>query len=148
MRVGVSWRGFDPWRKNEVCLFTAYLNMKVVPSLPHSGQLKTLIEGTLSFWLQKQKLEFGWVPLVAQMIRICLQCRRPGFNPWVGKISWRREWLPTPVFLPGESYGERSLVGYSPWGHKELDTTEQLTLSLSLFKDWSNYICLNVRGSS
>ena len=148
MRVGVSWRGFDPWRKNEVCLFTAYLNMKVVPSLPHSGQLKTLFEGTLSFWLQKQKLEFGWVPLVAQMIRICLQCRRPGFNPWVGKISWRREWLPTPVFLPGESYGERSLVGYSPWGHKELDTTEWLTLSLSLFKDWSNYICLNVRGSS
>ena len=148
MKVGVSWRGFDPWRKNEVCLFTAYLNMKVVPSLPHSGQLKTLIKGTLSFWLQKQKLEFGWVPLVAQMIRICLQCRRPGFNSWVGKISWRREWLPTPVFLPGESYGERSLVGYSPWGHKELDTTEQLTLSLSLFKDWSNYICLNVRGSS
>ena len=81
MKVGVSWRGFDPWRKNEVCLFRAYLNMKVMPSLPHSGQLKTLIEGTLSFWLQKQKLEFGWVPLVAQMIRICLQCRRPGFNP-------------------------------------------------------------------
>ena len=39
------------------------------------------------------------------------------------KIPWRREWLPTPVFLPGKSHGQRSLVGYSPWGHKELDTT-------------------------
>ena len=50
----------------------------------------------------------------------------PGFNPWVGKISWRRKWQPTPVFLPGESHGLISLVGYSPWGHKELDTTESL----------------------
>ena len=43
-----------------------------------------------------------------------LQCGRPGFNPLVGRISWRRKWLPTPVFLPGKSYGRRSLVGYSP----------------------------------
>ena len=49
------------------------------------------------------------------------------FNPWVGKIPWRREWLPTSVFLPGESYGQRSLVGYSLWGCKELDTNERLT---------------------
>ena len=40
-------------------------------------------------------------------------------------ILWRREWQPTPVFLPGESHGQRSLVGYSPWGCKESDTTEQ-----------------------
>ena len=53
-----------------------------------------------------------------------------GFEPWVRKIPWRREWLPTPVFLPGKSHGQRSLVGYSPWGHKESDTTttDQLTL--------------------
>ena len=56
----------------------------------------------------------------------CLQCRRPGFNPWVGKIPWRRKWQPNPVFLPGESHGQRSLVGYSPRGCKELDTTERL----------------------
>ena len=37
---------------------------------------------------------------------------------WVGKIPWRREWQPTPVFLPGEFHGKRSLVGYSPWGHR------------------------------
>ena len=59
--------------------------------------------------------------------RICLQCRRPGLNLWVRKIPWRREWLPTPVFLPGRSNGQRSLAGYSPWGRKELDT-KQLTL--------------------
>ena len=47
-------------------------------------------------------------------------------------MHWRRKWQPTPVFLPGESHGQRSLVGYSPWGGKESDTTEQLTLLLSL----------------
>ena len=47
----------------------------------------------------------------------------PGFYPWVGKIPWRREWQPTPVFLPGKSHGQRNLVGYNPQSHKELDTT-------------------------
>ena len=59
--------------------------------------------------------------------RIFLQCRRPGFYPWVGRIQWRREWLPIPVFLPGKFHEQRSLVGCSPWGHKESHTTEQLT---------------------
>ena len=49
------------------------------------------------------------------------------FNPWVGTIPWRRKWQPTPVFLAGEFHEQRSLVGYSPWGHKELDMTEQLS---------------------
>jgi len=62
--------------------------------------------------------------------RIWLQCRRPGFNPWVSKIPQRKEWLPTPVFLPGKFHGQRSPAGYNPRGHTELDTTEQLTLSL------------------
>ena len=46
------------------------------------------------------------------------------FNPWVGKIPWRRKWQPAPVFLPGKSYGQRSLVGYSSWGLRESDMTE------------------------
>ena len=54
-------------------------------------------------------------------------------NPWVGKIPWRRKWQPTPVFLPGESHGQRSLVGYSPWGPKESDMTEQLSVTKSYF---------------
>ena len=49
-----------------------------------------------------------------------MQCRRPRFNPWVGKTSWRSAWQPTPVFLPGESHGQKSLVGCSPWGHKRV----------------------------
>ena len=44
---------------------------------------------------------------------------RPEFDPWVGTIFWRSEGLPTPLFLPGESHGQRSLAGYSPWGHKQ-----------------------------
>ena len=50
------------------------------------------------------------------------------FHPWVEKILWRRKRLPTPVFLPGESHGRRTLVGYSPWGHKESNMTEQLSV--------------------
>ena len=45
--------------------------------------------------------------------------RRPGFDPWVGKISWRRAWQPTPVFVTRESHEQKSLQGYTPWGHKE-----------------------------
>ena len=70
-----------------------------------------------------------WPSLVAQ---ICLQYRRPGFDHRVGRIPWKSEWQPTPVFLPGESHGLRSLEGYSPWSHKESDTNERLTLSLFL----------------
>ena len=55
---------------------------------------------------------------------------RHGFDPWLRKMPWRRAWQPTPVFLPGESHGHGSLKGYSPWGRKESDTTEQLTVTL------------------
>ena len=52
------------------------------------------------------------------------QCGRPGFDLWVGKILWRWAWQPTTEFLPGESHRQRSLTGYSPWGHKELEMSE------------------------
>ena len=58
------------------------------------------------------------------MVKNLMQFRKPGFDLWVVKVSWRREWLPIPVFLPGESHGQRSMVGYSPWGLKKSDTTE------------------------
>ena len=67
-------------------------------------------------------LQYSWTSLVAQVIKNLLQCGRPGFDPWVGMIPWRRERLLTPVFWPGEFHGL-----YSPWGHKELDVTEQLS---------------------
>ena len=56
--------------------------------------------------------------------KVFLQCGRTVFDLWFGKIPWRRKWQPTPVFLPGEFHGQRGLVGYSPWGHKESDMTE------------------------
>ena len=55
---------------------------------------------------------------------------RPRFDPCIRKIPWRREWLPTPVFLPGAFHGQRSVAGYSPWDCKESDMTEQLILSI------------------
>ena len=62
------------------------------------------------------------LPLWLSWERICLQCGKPGFDPWVEKIPWRRERLPTPVFWPGESHGP-----CSPCGHKELDVIVTFT---------------------
>ena len=83
-----------------------------------------------------------WVSLVAQLVRIHLPCGRPGFDPWVGKIPWKRETLPTPVFRPGEFHGL-----YSPWGRKESDTTERLSLSLLSFSPMS-FIRFLIRQST
>ena len=64
------------------------------------------------------------------------------FNPWFETIPWRREWLPTPVFLPGEFHGQRSLACYGSRGRKELDTIEWLTLSLLIAIWQDRYLCL------
>ena len=48
------------------------------------------------------------------------QCKRCRFNPWFGRMPWRRKWQPAPIFLPGKSHWQRSLVGYSPWGHRRV----------------------------
>ena len=70
----------------------------------------TLIQVGLPWWLNGK--------------RICLQCRRHRFVPRIGMIPRRRIWQPTPVFLPAESYGQRSLAGYSSWCHRVSDMTE------------------------
>ena len=62
--------------------------------------------------------------LVAQLLMNPPAMQRPEFDPSVRKIPWRRERQPTPVFLSGESHGQRSLAGYSPWARKESDMTE------------------------
>ena len=87
-----------------------------------------------AWWLRKKfvgsgngpYLFFSGLPLWLSWERICLQCERPGFNPWVGKIPWRRERLPTPVFWPRDFHGL-----YSPRGCTESDTTDQLSVSFS-----------------
>ena len=72
------------------------------------------------------------VPLVVNNMPANAVDKRLGFSPQLGKIPGRRKWQPTPVFLPGESHGQRSLAGYSPQGRKELDTTERLPFHFSL----------------
>ena len=67
--------------------------------------------------------------------KVCLQCGRPTFNPWVRKIPWRRKWQPAPVLLPGKLHGQRSLLGYSSWGHKELDTLRDFHFHFTIQED-------------
>ena len=97
------------------------------------------------------QMEIIWVstlltlPWLLIWWRICLKYRRQGFSLWFGKIPWRRERLPTPVFWPGEFHGQRSLAGYCPWSHKESDTIRWLTLYCQLeenpcsFHDWCKH---------
>ena len=70
-------------------------------------------------------LQYSWASLVAQTVKN-LPSMQPGFDLWIGMIPWRRTWQPTPVFSLGESPWTEEPGGYSPWGSKELDTTEQL----------------------
>ena len=81
------------------------------------------------------KLTSSRLPCWLKWYRICLQYGRPGFDPWVGKIPWRRERLPTLIFLSAEFHGQRSLAGYVPWSHKESDTTEWLAKRTA----WAKY---------
>ena len=78
----------------------------------------------------------GGASLVAQMVKCQLQCGRPGFDPWVRKIPCRRKWQPT---LVGKSHGLRSLVGDSPWGRKESDTTERLHFHFNDSGGWTSF---------
>ena len=86
-----------------------------------------LLRFSVSSWFS-----FGRASLVAQRLKHLPPMQRPRFDPWVGKIPWRRKWQSTPVFLPEGSHGQRSLVGYSPRGLKEPDTTERLHLTSTL----------------
>ena len=101
----------------------------------------------------------SWPRDPARVSRVVGRCFT--VSPWVGKIPWRRKWQPTPVLLPVKSHGRRSLVGYSPWGSKESETTEwphvfsftpalqvaslQLIHQGSLITNWLNNLILNSR---
>ena len=106
----------------------------------------------------KHKLHFHmkWVrqygaSQAARQEGIPLQCRGPGFNPWVENIPWRREWPPAPAFLSGEFHGQRSLVGYNPQGHTEAHMTEVTDLAhtqISIVQDTKKKIKKNSSASS
>ena len=78
----------------------------------------------------------------------CRRCKNCRFNPWVGQIPWRRAWQPTPIFLPGESHGQRSLEGYSPWGHRESDMTEATQHAPTVYVTvWMLYLNKNTKSN-
>ena len=100
-------------------------------SAPESGRFqKPCRFGARRHWpkvLGVENLDHKGLPRWHSWWRTCLPLQERleiGFHPGVGNIPWRRKWQPTPGFLPGESHGQRRLVGYSPWGCKDLDLTE------------------------
>ena len=107
----------------EECFFSYWIAQSRV-------DFQTRVRFPNKFWLSFIVRYTDSLPWWLRWLRICLQCGRLGFNPWVKKRPWRREWQSTPVFLPGEFHGQRRLMSYSPWGHRESDTTEQLKVSL------------------
>ena len=84
------------------------------------------------------------LPWRLRWLRICLQCSRPEFHLLIGKITWRRKEQPIPVFLPGEFHGQKSLVGYSPWGRKESGKTEWLT-NIDIWRGYSICKYINLK---
>ena len=106
--------------------------------------------------LLENPCERGWLPRRLTGKELTGQCRQCGFDLWARKIPWRRKWQPTPVFSPGKSHGQRSLVSYSLWGHKEPDTTERVSMHMhthmrivylgriSLLRTWRQSISLNI----
>ena len=123
----------DPLEK-EMAIHSSIIAWKI-PWTEEPGRLQSM---------GSQRVEHDWatshayvhtlyvgLPLWLSWWRIHLQCGRPGFDPWVGKIPWRRERLPSPVFWPGEFHGL-----YSPLGCKESDPTEKLSLSLYFVHVW------------
>ena len=101
--------------------FTGIINSRLQRSPRHCWDCN---RGSLGHWGRSETsiaifLDTRWASLVAQLVKNQLQWGRPGFNPWLGKIPWRRERLPTPVFLTREFHGQRSLAGYHLCDHKE-----------------------------
>ena len=102
--------------------------------------MKKVWKTTRPFMYGLNQIPYDYIraSLVAQPVKNPPAVQETGFNPWVGKIPWRRKWQPTPVSLPGKSHGHQSLVGCSPWGGKELGMTEQLTLTYNYTVEVTN----------
>ena len=94
-------------------------------------------------WLSSILLGFPGGLEVKESISKCRSLRRCGFDPCVGTIPWRRKWQPSPVFLLG-FYGQKSLADYSPWGHKEWDMSEWLSMHIHKYSiiDVNMYLCI------
>ena len=99
------------------------------PAVFHQCPMMALKNCSICPWPSSQPLYLSCICFPGgtsgkESTRYCKRHRGRRFDPWVKTIPWKRKWQPAPVFLPGESHGQRSLAGYSPWGCRELDTTE------------------------
>ena len=134
-----SWAQF---RQRGCVLVLAFLSPQLLPKSQSADSLPPLSHSQASFMaseLLKKALTSSLVAsLMAQRVKNLLAVQETRVNSWVGKIPCRRDWQPTPVFLPGESRGQRSLAGYSSWGCKESDVTDRLTLQALL---WFLNVC-------
>ena len=125
--------GFDPWVGKIPWRWKWHPTPVFLPENPmDGGAWQATVHGIAKsqtrlsdFTLHFSKFFLCLLKCQTNKKKIFLKSGRPWFDPWVGKIPWRRTWQPTPVFLPGESHGWRSMVGYSPPGRKELDMTER-----------------------
>ena len=84
------------------------------------------IKDSIILWRERIIIALNPYQDVTSLVAQTVKCLPTMQETWVGKIPWRRQWHPTPVLLPGKSHGQRSVVGYSPWCHKESDMTERL----------------------
>ena len=104
--------------------------------LPYIIQASLVNVFHLLQWTHNLSRTLGiWLPWWLSNKEYCCQCKRcirHRFSLWVGKIPWRRKWQPTPVSFSGKFHGQRSPVGYSPWGHKESNMTEHMYFWYSL----------------
>ena len=94
-----------------------------IPWTEEPGRLQSMVGVGYDLSDLARKLQSRWLSGKESAYQ-CGRCGRLQLDPWGGKILWRRKWLPTPVCLPGKPHGQRSLVGYSPWGQKKSDMTE------------------------
>ena len=106
------------------CIRFLQYNLKILT------QLGPVVKSYVINNMKRVDLDIFGLPWWFRQYRICQQCSTLRFNPWVQKIPWRRKWLLTPVFLPGKFHVQRSLVCYSPWGHRESDMP-WVTISLT-----------------
>ena len=135
------------------CLFSFWWPLVILdfitPIFTSSTAPSVCVSDPLFLW-GHQSLDLGTFPGGASVKEPACQCRRRKrhrFDPWVGKICWRRAWQSTPGFLPGESHGQRSMAGHSPWWHRVgHDSVSMRTVTLEMHREWiaQPYACMTL----
>ena len=123
-------RKVEAWHEHQLC---------------KTSQQQPKINTCSFFGVRFNHIQYYGVSQVAQMVNNLPAMLETGFDPWVGKIPWRRKWQPISVFLPGKSHGWRSLAGYTPGGDKDSDTTDQQTLYEKDAKNIGSTLSLHIK---